>query len=31
VRGMPAYAGETFWLEPEGAKRLKGKGHLEIL
>ena len=31
VRGMPAYAGETFWLEPEGALRLKGKGHLEIL
>ncbi len=31
VRGMPAYAGETFWLEPEGAQRLKAKGHLRIL
>jgi hypothetical protein len=31
VRGMPAFEGEVFYLEPEAAERLAGKGSLEIL
>jgi len=31
VRGMPAFAGEEFWFEWHEAKRLEGKGDLEIL
>lgn len=31
VRGSPEYPGAVFWIAPDQAERLKGKGDLEIL